>query len=222
MSLYQGYEPASSCTGGPTEGARALMAWFLASYGARGGRNGGIYNCATIPGSMALSIHAEGRACDLMTYGASWGQPLADQIVAHSGELGIQCVIHRRRIWSGSYPYAGWRTYYGANPHEDHLHVELSRQAARTLSVPRIVAVFSPAPVPAPAPVVPSKVSVPLRVDLYDWTHKVALGYGIQYSLNIMRALNPGIDSYILWLDHGPGRPKTPIFHRGTPPVRIR
>lgn len=149
MTLHVGYEPASKCSDGPTPGARALMSWFLGAYGPRGGRNGGIYLCRTIPGSGALSLHAEGRAGDLMNPdGATWSQPLADALVAHSGELGIQCVIHRGKIWSGSYPYDGWRPYRGASNHFDHNHVELSIAAAAHLTVARLNEVLAAPPRP--------------------------------------------------------------------------
>ncbi|MGI5151386.1 peptidoglycan-binding domain-containing protein [Plantactinospora sp. CA-294935] len=141
MALHVGYEPAKSCSSGPTPGAKALMSWYLGAYGSRGGRNGGIYNCRSIAGSKTTSLHGEGRADDLMVpVGASWAQPLADKLVANSKELGIQLVIYNRHVWSGSYPNAGWRDYDGENPHRDHLHVELSRAAARTLTAGKVQA----------------------------------------------------------------------------------
>jgi len=115
------------------------MSWFLGAYGARGGRNLGIYNCRSVAGSSTTSLHGEGRATDFgVPVGAAWAQALADLLVARSAELGIQCVIYNRRIWSGSYPHAGWRTYKGTNPHTDHLHVELSWNSARTLTAARV------------------------------------------------------------------------------------
>ena len=141
MTLYRGYETATHCFGSATPGARALMSWFLGAYAGRGGTNKGIYNCRPIPGSTTLSLHAEGRACDLgVPVGASWGQPLADALVAHSGELGIQEVIYRRRIWSGAHPDDGWRTYNGSNPHTEHIHAGLSVAAARSLGIDAVAA----------------------------------------------------------------------------------
>jgi hypothetical protein len=78
----------------------------------------------------------------------------------------------------------------------------------------------TPTPTPTPAPVVPASVSVPLNVNLYDWTYQISQAYHIPYDLNIMRNLNPGISDYIKWLDTKPD--KTPIFWKGTPPVRLR
>ncbi|MGH3863589.1 peptidoglycan-binding domain-containing protein [Actinokineospora sp.] len=157
MSVHTGYEPARSCTGAATDGARALMAWFLGAYGSRGGRNLGIYNCRSIAGSSTTSLHGEGRATDLgVPVGAPWAQALADRLVAMSAELGIQCVIYARRIWSGSYPNAGWRPYNGLNAHVDHLHVELSWSGARTLTAATVQRVLggTPAPVPGARPTI--------------------------------------------------------------------
>lgn len=137
MSLYRGYEPARSCTGGPTPGARALMSVFLGLYAPRGGSNLGIFQCATIPGSTAISLHGEGRADDLRVPPAErgalrgWGWPLARRLVDFSAEMGVQLVIFDRKVWSGRYPNSGWRDYTGSNPHEDHIHAELCWWAAQ-------------------------------------------------------------------------------------------
>jgi hypothetical protein len=143
MSIYTGYEPAAGCTGRSQEGAKALMAWYLGAYSAQGGTNLGIYNCRNIAGSQTLSLHGEGRACDLgVPVGKQWAQTLADTLVAHSAELGIQLVIYNRKAWSGRRPYDGWRDFTGDNPHRDHLHVELSWNAARSLSAAAIQTEF--------------------------------------------------------------------------------
>jgi hypothetical protein len=131
MAIYNGYVGAKTCTQGPTTGARGAMSWFLAKYADDGGLNAGIYNCRPIRGSTrTTSLHGEGRAVDLAIrpYSAKYGSELADLIRRHSAELGIQCVIWNRRIWSGYYDE--FRPYTGKNPHVDHLHVELSWTAA--------------------------------------------------------------------------------------------
>lgn len=141
MGLHRGYEPAGSrCTGGPTDGAKALVAHWLGAHADEGGVNSGIYNCRPVRGGTAPSLHGEGRAGDLgvRPYGASYGDAYAQALVDHSAELGIQLVIWERRIWSGSKPDAGWRDYGGVSPHTDHIHAELSREAARSLTVARI------------------------------------------------------------------------------------
>jgi len=144
MSIHTGYEPAVQCSGRGQDGAKQLMAWYLGAYSAKGGKNLGIYNCRPVAGSDTLSLHGEGRACDLgVPVGAGWAQTLADALVGGSAELGIQLVIHNRKVWSGRRPFEGWRAYGGSNPHTDHLHVELSWQAARDLTAARIQAHLS-------------------------------------------------------------------------------
>lgn len=115
------------------------MAWFLGAYRDRGGRNLGIRGCRHIAGTTVLSVHADGRAVDLgVPVGASWAQGLANSLVARSRELGVQCVIYNRRIWSSSYCRQGWRPYSGTNPHRDHLHVEVTPAGSEWLTVARI------------------------------------------------------------------------------------
>ena len=134
MAIYRGYAGAKTCTKGPTTGAKGAMAWFLAKYKEQGGRNSGIYNCRPVRGSTrTTSLHGEGRAFDL---GLKWYdkievfQELAEQLRLNSKELGIQCIIFNRKIFSGGYKYTGWYKYTGVNPHTEHLHVEFSWTAA--------------------------------------------------------------------------------------------
>lgn len=133
MSIYHGYQGARSCTSGPQTGARGLMAWFLAGYSSKGGLNTGIYNCRSVRGGRTTSLHGEGRAVDLgiRPYSAKYGTQLAEALRRNSKELGIQCIIWNRKIWSGSYPNAGWRRYSGVAHHKDHIHVELSWGSAK-------------------------------------------------------------------------------------------
>lgn len=151
-----GYVGARTCTGGPSPGAKALMAWFLGAYQGLGGYNLGIYNCRNGRGSTTLSLHGEGRAGDLgHPVGAGFVDSLAEALRGSSAELGVQCVItkegggsRRPRIWSSKYP--NWRDYSGVNPHADHLHVELTPWAAANLTVDHINRVMSGAAVPTP------------------------------------------------------------------------
>lgn len=147
MTLARKYEPATDATDGPAPGAKALMAWFLARFADKGGKNLGIYIVRPVRGGSTLSLHAEGRACDLgiNPHGAQYGTQLAEQLRLHSAELGIQCLIWDRRIWSAAYPDAGWRAYTGTNPHVDHIHLELTRAAAENLTPALIQRVLQPA-----------------------------------------------------------------------------
>ncbi|WP_346921383.1 peptidoglycan-binding domain-containing protein [Glutamicibacter creatinolyticus] len=109
------------------------MAWYLAKYSSIGGQNSGIYNCRNVRGSTrTTSLHGEGRAVDLgLKYvrGEFW--ELAELLRTHSKELGIQCIIYDRKIFSGGYSNKGWHNYTGVNAHTDHLHVEMSWASAR-------------------------------------------------------------------------------------------
>src|SRR5688572_28868667 len=59
VTLARKYEPAQACTGAPEPGAKALMAWALATYGKQGLKNLGIYNCRTVRGGSTTSLHGE-------------------------------------------------------------------------------------------------------------------------------------------------------------------
>jgi Putative peptidoglycan binding domain len=167
-----GYQPAKTCTGSPQPGTQALMAWYLGAYGAQGAANLGIYVCKSIAGSATTSLHGEGRAADCGSKPyrrLGFMADLADAFVAHSKELGIQCVIHNRRIWSASYPHAGWRTYRGED-HVGHLHVELLWWAARDLTVAKINSVLHGSVVVRPDP---PKPTTPAKPD--DWTRRMIM-----------------------------------------------
>lgn len=141
MGIYRGYEPATGDSGGPSSGNLALTDWFLENYEDRGGANLGIYVAKRL--GSGWSLHAEGRASDLGTkpYAKpSWGWDLANDLKDHSLELGIQCIIFNEHIWSGSYPDSGWRDYNGSDDHDGHLHVELSKKSARSLTKAKIQA----------------------------------------------------------------------------------
>lgn len=133
MAVHHGYVGAKSCTSGPQPGARGAMAWFLAKYASQGGLNTGIYNCRSVRGGRTTSLHGEGRAADfgIRPYSAKYGSQLAEAMRRKSKELGIQCIIWDRKIWSGAHPSAGWRRYTGVAHHKDHIHVEFTWATAR-------------------------------------------------------------------------------------------
>ena len=129
------YEPAAKVAPGPTPGAKALMAWCLNEY--HPGTNLGIYNPRNVRGGVALSLHAEGRAIDvgyptMRPDGHPMGRMLAAHMAEHHAGLGVQCVIFARRIWSNTHPT--WRPYTGTADHFDHVHIELTREAAAGLT----------------------------------------------------------------------------------------
>lgn len=133
MAIYRGYVGANTCTSGPQPGARGFMSWYLAKYSKIGGQNSGIYNCRPVRGSTkTTSLHGEGRGVDLgVKYARKEFAVLAELLRTHSKELGIQCIIYNRQIWSGGYKNTGWVKYSGVNPHTDHLHVEMAWWSAK-------------------------------------------------------------------------------------------
>mgnify|MGYP001071805020 CR=1 FL=1 len=140
MSIYRGpYYGATGCDSGPKPGVNALVSWFLGAYASRGAANLGTYACKRL--GSGWSIHAERRAADLGTapYGggdSDWGWNLANALRLNSSELGIQCIILGRRIWSCVQPDAGWRPYSGQ--YHGHAHVELTPSAAQSLTAATI------------------------------------------------------------------------------------
>lgn len=141
------WQGGQSCTGRVTPGAAALLAWMLANRPAPPERSMGIYNCRTVVGGSATSLHAEGRALDWGVFplaadgtGTDAGHELVDLLLSSADLLGIQCVIYDRTIWSARSP--GGRRYTGRHPHYDHLHIELQWEQARTLTLNRLVEVL--------------------------------------------------------------------------------
>lgn len=141
------WEAAQACTDGPEPGATALLAWLIAND--PDGTSLGVFNCRDVRGSTTTSTHGEGRAVD-------WRQPqtktgnatkqgydLLARLADHGDVLGVQCIIYghsgktaRPTIWSAVSPDG--RPYTGAHPHADHIHIELTRDAAATLTLARI------------------------------------------------------------------------------------
>lgn len=140
------YQSATACTGTARPGARALLAWALEVYRPRGAYSLGIYNCRTVVGGSTTSTHGEGRAVDLGLpvgpdgKGTPLGRSIVAQIGAHGARLGVQAIVYDREVWSAKSPDG--RYYGGAHPHYDHLHIELTRQAADRLTLATFRAVL--------------------------------------------------------------------------------
>ena len=123
------------------------MDWCLRYYPIA--RNGGIYNCRPVRGSSAVSIHSEGRALDVMfpVVGGkahAEGHDLFKTLAQNADKLGLQAIIWDRRIFSARTPSG--RAYTGTNPHIDHLHIEMNRHFADTLTPARINSILGTAP----------------------------------------------------------------------------
>ncbi len=84
-----------------------------------------------------LSVHSIGRAIDLMipTIGGdadnTAGDAVANWLVENAQRIGVQLVIWDRSSWNASRaPGAKLNPYTGPIPHVDHIHMELSLDAA--------------------------------------------------------------------------------------------
>lgn len=126
----------SGCGGSFLAGTRLLQDWIL-TYFPQVPSIGG-YSCRPINGNPnVMSVHATGRAIDVFIptidgeADNELGDPLANYLVEHVEELGIQLIIWDRWTWNPSRsPGDKSNPYTGAHPHHDHLHVELSVAAA--------------------------------------------------------------------------------------------
>ncbi|MEZ4340009.1 MAG: hypothetical protein R3B82_25590 [Sandaracinaceae bacterium] len=127
----------SGCGGSLLEGTRQLREWLMVAFPQISSIGG--YSCRAIVGdSSTMSVHATGRALDIMipTVAGSeadndLGDPIGNYLIEHAEEIGIQFIIWDRWTW-GAHRASGSkeRMYGGAHPHNDHLHVELSVDAA--------------------------------------------------------------------------------------------
>lgn len=125
----------SGCSGRFTGGAQLLKDWVLANW-PQATQVGG-YSCRPIVGnSSQMSVHGTGRAIDIhipldgTQADNGLGDPLANYLVQNADKLGIQMVIWDRWLWSPSRSPRS-RAYTGSHPHHDHLHVEITPEAAR-------------------------------------------------------------------------------------------
>lgn len=112
---------------GERKGMRALMDVLLVLFHAQGARNGGIYVRRRQRGGSAWSLHAVGRAGDVMVPSTNVGDFLATVVVTHAEALGVCEVIWNRRRWAQP---TGWVPYHGVNPHTDHVHIGLAVSVA--------------------------------------------------------------------------------------------
>lgn len=125
------WQQARKCTSGAGAGARALMLALGLKY--PGTQNWGIFNCRpTALGNR--SAHGEGRALDRGCSIKEGEKIVEDLLRIGPWKLGISAIIHNRRIYSARSPRG--RAYTG-HPHRDHVHIELTRKAARNLSLAR-------------------------------------------------------------------------------------
>ena len=107
---------ACSCASGLTQNAMGVLAAVKASFP-------GMTNIGGVrPDSMP--DHPSGRALDFMTSDRGYGDAIANMLIARAGELNIEYIIWRQRVWL---PSSGWRTMEDRGSatanHYDHVHV---------------------------------------------------------------------------------------------------
>jgi hypothetical protein len=134
-----GYDGAGSrCSGGATDGALVFADYLRENFdrivnSSIPGDGVQLYNCRQVRGGRSLSVHAVGRALDVFvaTQGGradnAKGDQLANWLVENAEAIGVQAIIWDRTTWR---PGRGDSCYTGAHPHNDHIHIELSREAA--------------------------------------------------------------------------------------------
>jgi hypothetical protein len=92
-----------------------------------------------------LSMHSTGRAADVMvpTISGPEGLALANWLVQHAKELGVQYVIWDRMAWQGNrpvgsrfQPYRARETLGPSLAHTNHVHVELTEAPGPWLAPP--------------------------------------------------------------------------------------
>ena len=131
------WQSCPDCSGGPTPGARALLAYWLEQHEPTA-TSLGIYACRPVRGSSSMSVHACGRAVDCGVpvtdagHAAMW--TFLSDLAPHAARLGIQYVIFDRTHWSARRDPDG-EPYRGTHPHRDHAHVELTPAAASRLTL---------------------------------------------------------------------------------------
>ena len=102
----------------------------------------GIYQDRNVSGTNKKSSHAEGRALDFHLSAfdskqAILGYLLSRMLVRKAKDFGIDNVIWNRQIWSME--HQRWRPYTGDKPHEDHVHVEFTREGSQVSPISELV-----------------------------------------------------------------------------------
>ncbi|MCA1782456.1 MAG: hypothetical protein ABR500_10000 [Dermatophilaceae bacterium] len=109
---------ACSCARGLTQNSLRVLAAVKYSFP-------GMTNIGGVrPDSMP--DHPSGRALDFMTSDRGYGDAIANLVISRAGELNVDYIIWRQRIWM---PSSGWkmmsdRGSFTAN-HMDHVHVSV-------------------------------------------------------------------------------------------------
>ncbi len=140
---HVGYDAAGpwnggrSCSGGLLPGTMDLSSYLSRRFDRSIAFIGG-YSCRVNTASTSqLSVHGTGRALDIMIHedrgdaDNDRGDPVANWLVTNAQVIGVQYVIWDRWDWSGARSGRKDGPYGGPIPHTDHIHMELTIEAAR-------------------------------------------------------------------------------------------
>jgi hypothetical protein len=144
------FDGGDNCSGGATDGALFLRDELLEYFDQIDSI--GIYNCRVIAGTNSMSLHGVGRALDVMISPIGGdadngdGDPIGNWLIENAEAIGIQTIIWDHTIWRVTYDPREHQLSSGANPHVDHLHVEIGPQAAN-MNLPWYSDPYGPGPV---------------------------------------------------------------------------
>ena len=137
MFVTYDYGPSWSpklCAGGLKPGAKKLGAFLEAKFPSQIDHVEGYACRANTASPTKMSIHGTGRALDVfipMSGGSAdntKGDAVANYLVEHAEELQIQYMIWDRTQWRAN--GTNDRLYSGPHPHNDHIQVEITNEAA--------------------------------------------------------------------------------------------
>lgn len=133
------WSDGAGCTGDLTAGARELRAHLEVAFPDIGRIEG--YACRqNTADTSKTSMHGTGRALDIFIPRAGGaadnaaGDPVANWLVENAGDVGVQLVIWDRWKWSRGRSGRRDSAYGGPHPHDDHIHVEITLDAAAMLT----------------------------------------------------------------------------------------
>ena len=122
-----------ACSGKLRPGGKVVGELLMDKYAAIASVGG--YSCRrNTADTKRMSVHGTGRALDVMIPVVS-GQPnrkqgdkIANWLILNAQQIGVQLIIWNRTIWRSN--GTNDAKYGGPIPHIDHLHVELTEEAA--------------------------------------------------------------------------------------------
>jgi hypothetical protein len=114
-----------------------VLIWM---FHARGATSGGIYNRRPVRGGLSWSLHAVGRALDIMhPVGDPVGPEIALRSIRAAVALGVAEVIFNdgQKAWRWT-EEKGTKRYWGLNKHRDHVHIGMTVDMADRPDTPEL------------------------------------------------------------------------------------